>query len=120
MPQWAVITFLVLGQVFSHGHGPMSRATAPSPGDRTVSLISISIMPPDQVVSIGSTAFYRAIGVFSDGTTADLTSSLTWTVLPAGGSQVIGPGSIHTQAAGSVMVLVESGEMRGTASLQVR
>lgn len=45
----------------------------------TANLASISITPTSPSISSGSTQQFTAIGILQDGTTTDLTSSVTWT-----------------------------------------
>ena len=41
-------------------------------------LVSIAVTPGDPVIAAGSTQQFTAIGTFSDGSTANLSSSVTW------------------------------------------
>ncbi len=41
-------------------------------------LISIAVTPPDPSISVGNTQQFIATGTFSDGSTEDLTTSVTW------------------------------------------
>jgi trimeric autotransporter adhesin len=120
MPQWMIVAVLVLTHVVARIDGLGPAAFQRDASVRAAILTSLTITPSDQTVSVGGVASYQAFATFSDGTTADVTSMSSWMVSPAGGSQLAGPGSVHAQAAGSVMVVVESDGMRATASLQIR
>jgi Big-like domain-containing protein len=50
----------------------------------TASLQSLAITPGSATASVGGTAAFKAIGTFSDGTTIDLTDSVTWSATPTG------------------------------------
>lgn len=46
------------------------------------SLVSIAVTPADKSVADGETQAYTAMGTFSNGQTRDITSAVTWSVLP--------------------------------------
>lgn len=63
-------------------------------------LVSLALTPADALLGVGDTRAYKATGTYSDATTQDLTTSVTWsssntaavTVSNAGGSQGLATG----------------------------
>jgi Bacterial Ig-like domain (group 2) len=75
-------TGLVTGVV--SGSATISATLGGVSGSTTVNvtvanLASISITPASQSISSGATQQYTAVGILQNGTTVDLTSSVTWT-----------------------------------------
>ncbi len=67
-------------------------------------LVSISVTPPNATVPIGYTNQYRAVGVYSDGSSQDLTVQAAW--------------SSGTPAVASVSAGLATGVSAGASSLQ--
>jgi hypothetical protein len=86
----------------------------------TVSLRSLSVVPAGITMTVGATAFLRAIGTYSDGSTVDLTSSVTWTVQPFGVISVPDPtGVFQALSVGSAGVTATFGNVSGSARVVV-
>jgi hypothetical protein len=87
------------------------------------SLKSIAITPSSPVLSPGGTVALTATGTFSDGTTADLTSSVDWTTSPAGivsVSNAAGTAGVATALApGVAVVTATSGLVQGAIKITV-
>lgn len=89
----------------------------------TAALQSIVLEPASPSLAQGTDVSLSATGVFSDGTTQDLTASVAWssadpavaTVSSAGGTR----GLAHGVAAGSVAVRADLGPVRGETTLTV-
>src|SRR5580692_284103 len=69
-------------------------------------LVSISVTPPLETIAQSTTTRLQATGVYSDQSTADLTSSATWSsdstsvaAVSAGVVTGVGPGTAHVSAA---------------------
>ena len=121
MPQWVLVTIVLLAQLFS-SRGPTGSSTVDVRADRptpTVTLTSLTITPADQIVPVGGRAFYQAIGTFSDGTTADITNTLTWTVSSLPEATMIAPGHVQGLSTGTVIVAASSGGLMAHANLVV-
>ena len=120
MPQWVLVTIVLLAQLFS-SRGPTGSSTVDVRADRptpTVTLTSLTITPADQIVPVGGHALYQAIGTFSDGTTADITNTLTWkSSLPE--ATMIAPGHVQGVSTGTVTVAASSGGLVANANLVV-
>ncbi len=110
--------------------------TAVSPGSATVratvgnvsatatitvspTLTRIELTPANVVVPVGSNQAVRAIGVFSDNTTQDLTSSVTWSVANPATATVTNTGVVSGVAAGNTSLTASSGSTSATASVRV-
>jgi len=86
-------------------------------------LVSIGVTPATASLPLGTTATFAATGVYSDGTTHDLTARVTWSssdativgLSNAGGSQ----GTATAVAIGSVTVTAALGGVSGTAMATV-
>ena len=48
------------------------------PTDKTATLSSITIAPANQMISVGNTQQFTAMGTYSDGSTNDITGKVTW------------------------------------------
>lgn len=83
-------------------------------------LVEIAIGPTSlQVVDGGSTAQLTATGTYDDGTTRDLTSSVTWTTSDSAVASVDASGLLHAGWAGPVTVTAAASKIHNTAVLRV-
>lgn len=82
-------------------------------------LVSIAVTPPNPVVSKGRPQQFTATGKYSDGTTQDLTSAVTWTASPSGIAAMSSTGLAAAQAIGTATVTATSGSISGTDFLVV-
>ncbi|MDR3672032.1 MAG: Ig-like domain-containing protein [Holophaga sp.] len=110
---------LPLGWVGCSGGG----GTAPVQTPRAATtLVSIDVTPAQPSIAKGTTQQFTAMGVFSNATTQDLTSSVTWTAEDASGAVTISgtSGLVTAVAAGSATIKATyGGSLSGTASLTV-
>ncbi|MHB8419065.1 MAG: beta strand repeat-containing protein [Myxococcales bacterium] len=89
----------------------------------SATLASIAVTPGTATIAVGATEPYGATGTFSDGSSMDVTTYVTWlsssdSVAPisnAAGSQ----GQAKGLAPGSVTITAVKGSVQGTASLTV-
>lgn len=87
-------------------------------------LVSITVSPLSSVVSSGSTQQFTAVGTYRDGTTQDLTTSVSWsssainvaTVSNSAGSQ----GLVTGVSDGFAAIKATSGPISGFATLRVK
>jgi hypothetical protein len=122
MPQWVLVTVVLLAQLFS-SRAPSGSSTVDVRADRptpTITLTSLTITPPDQIVPVGGLATYQAIGTFSDGTSADITNTLNWTLSSLPEATLIAPGHVHGLNTGTVTIAASSGGLMAHANLVVR
>jgi trimeric autotransporter adhesin len=86
-------------------------------------LLSIAVTPTNPSIALGTTRQFTATGTYSDNTTQDLTTAVTWntsaasiaTISNAAGSK----GLATSVAAGSTTITATSGNISGTATLAV-
>jgi hypothetical protein len=90
-----------------------------------VALVSIAVTPTGQSIASGTTEAFTATGTYSDGTTANLTTSVIWsaTTLSGGGAATFngtsGPGVAQATAGGQVTITATSGSISGSTPLIV-
>jgi hypothetical protein len=108
------------------GGGGGSSSSSSSGSQTTATLVSISVTPSNPSIALGTTEQFTAIGTFSDKSTQDLTTSVTWsssatsvaTISNAAGSngQAV---SVSTGAITSTTVTATSGTISGSTALTV-
>lgn len=116
---------VLLGGLVGCGGGG---ATAISSGTGTPSQVTlnlISVSPATATLTVGATVQFKATGTYSNGTTQDLTDSVTWTssnttevTIESSGQQ--SPGLATGVAAGSVTVTASSSSRSGSSSITVK
>lgn len=83
-------------------------------------LTSISVSPATANVSAGDTQQFTATAKYSDGSTANVSSSVTWVVGSSSIATINSGGLLTAVAAGSTSVTASLSGMSGTASLDVQ
>src|SRR6266705_4581398 len=86
-----------------------------SPSPKT--LTSLQITPTNQAIAVGSSQQLKAAGTFSDGSTADLTASVTWKSSDAGLATIDGAGLAKAVAVGRPQVTATSGAVSSSTRL---
>ncbi len=92
-------------------------SSAPPPPART--LQSIAVTPANPSVASGLTEQLTATGTYSDGTTANLTSSVTWASATGGVATVNSSGLATAVSAGTSLISATSGTVSGSTTLTV-
>jgi hypothetical protein len=82
-------------------------------------LVSIAVTPANPSVAKGLTEQFTATGTFSDNTTANLTSSVTWTSSNTTAATISTAGLASTLATGSSTITATDGSVFGTTTLTV-
>ncbi len=82
-------------------------------------LTSISLTPPTSSVPKGGTIQLSATALYADGTTADVTNSVTWASSASGVAGVNSTGLVTGAAMGTAMITATSGQIRGAETLTV-
>ena len=82
-------------------------------------LVSLSITPATASVALGLSQQYQATGTYTDGSSQNLTSSATWSVVPQAYALMNSPGLITGSAQGSVSITASYGGFDGIAVLAV-
>lgn len=82
-------------------------------------LVSIEITPINPSIAKGTTKQLSATGVFSDGTTQDLTAQVTWSSSNTGLAIIDSAGLATAVNTGSDTILAASGSISGSTTLTV-
>jgi 6-phosphogluconolactonase (cycloisomerase 2 family) len=80
-------------------------------------LTSIAIRPQNPSVAVGATAQFSAQGTFSDGTTADVTSQVTWTSADSTVASISGDGEAKGLAVGRPTITATSRSLSSSTRL---
>jgi hypothetical protein len=90
----------------------------------TTTLTSIEVTPAVSNIPLGTTLQFKALGVFSDGTSADLTSSVVWQSGTTSVATIDARGLATGFSAGQTVITaissVDTGSKSATAQLTVR
>jgi hypothetical protein len=113
----AQVILLCLGLLSACGSG--SLAPGVSGSSRTPSLKSIQVTPVQPSVALGLDQQFTATGVYSDGSTKDLTFSSDWASSNTGVATVSGSGLATSQASGSVTITAKFSGVAGYGTLIV-
>ena len=82
-------------------------------------LASLTVTPSNSSVAIGSTQQMTATGTYSDGTTGNLTSSVTWTSSDSSVETVSSSGLVTSVGLGTAMITAASGSISNHTNLTV-
>jgi uncharacterized protein YjdB len=101
--------------------GPISGSTVLFVGEPQ--LISIAVVPATPTIAAGTTQQFTAVGIFSDGSTVDITTTVTWnssdpsvaTISNAAGTSGLAVGG----SAGTTIIFVTLAGVTGTTELTV-
>jgi hypothetical protein len=82
-------------------------------------LVSIAVTPVDMQVPIGTLQQYTATGTYTDGSTKDLTSSVTWSSTATNIATISTSGLLTARGLGSSTLKAVSGSISGSTSVTV-
>ncbi len=82
-------------------------------------LVSLAVTPTNASVLPGGTQQFTAMGTFSDGSTQNLTSSVTWTSTNTGVATISGSGLATGVGTGSTTIQASSGPISSSTGLSV-
>ena len=82
-------------------------------------LVSIAVNENHATIPLGTTAQFTAKGVYTDGSTQDLTNTVTWTSTPSGILSISSSGLAKGKTIGVATVSAKSGSVSGTGALTV-
>jgi len=88
-------------------------------GNNPPTLVSIQVAAANNNVVVGQTEQLTATGKYSDKSTKDLTSTVSWTTSPAGLATVAAGGILTAQASGTVSITATMSSVSGSASLTI-
>ena len=83
-------------------------------------LLSIAVTPSSPTIAPGTNQQFTATGTFSNGTTANLTGSVTWSSSKAAVATISGSGLAHAVAKGTSTIKATSGAVNGITLLSVK
>ncbi len=78
-------------------------------------LIGIEVFPGDTIMEVGTSVQFKAIGMFSDSSTKDITSSVSWAASPKGVVEISGGGLATALEKGETYVVAGGGFVVGGA-----
>ena len=97
--------------------------TGTAPITVTIALVSISVSPAVRTIAISTDQQFKATGTFSDGSTQDVTGTVTWasakSTIATVSNTVPTKGLAQALAAGSSIITATSGSISGSATLTV-
>ena len=93
--------------------------TATTSATMTAVLKSITVTPANISIAQGKTTQYAATGKYSDGSTRDISSSITWSSGTTSVATISGGGLATAIKAGSSVITATLGSISGTATLTV-
>ena len=99
------------------GCGAAGPHSQPPPTTSTVS--SLEISPTSVAIGMGATQQFAATAHLSDGTTSDLSSSVTWSTSDANVASISGKGLVTGATVGSVTISAQTGGIQASATLVV-
>ena len=120
-----IISVSAAGLTSAVGHGNATiTASSGSITGSTVMLVegtlsSIQVTPASGGVTAGGSQQFTATGVFSDGTTENLTSSASWSSSNTAVGTVNNLGMVNTLSPGVVTITASTGGVSGSANLTV-
>ena len=82
-------------------------------------LNSIAVTPSNPALVVGGTQQFTATGTYSDGSTQNLTSSVTWSSSNTAAATISSSGFATAVATGSTAIQAVSGSITGSATLSV-
>ena len=82
-------------------------------------LLSIAVTPANLVIYVNSTQQYTATGTYSNNTTKDLTTTVTWTTSPLGIASITSGGLATGVSQGLTTVTASLGAVTGSTQLTV-
>ncbi len=87
--------------------------------EKTPQVVQIDILPSTTSLTVGATQQFTATGHFSDGTSQDMTASVTWASQTPSVATINASGLATAKSAGSSAINATSGAVTGSAALTV-
>jgi Big-like domain-containing protein/centrosomal CEP192-like protein len=82
-------------------------------------LVSIAVTPASPSFALGTTQQLQAVGTYTDGSTVNITSSVSWSVGTANIATVNSQGLVSSSAVGSSSVVAASGAVSGSTVVNI-
>ena len=86
---------------------------------QTPTLVSLAVTPSSPSIASGSTAQFAAIGTYNNGTTQDLSSTVTWSSSAPAIAPISSQGLASGAAFGSTTITASAGSITASTSLSV-
>src|SRR5215469_1111387 len=99
--------------------GLLAGCSSSSSSNNQVTLTAIQVSPGTASVALGHSQSFTAKGTFSNSTTQDLTSSVSWTSSATSIATISSGGMASTKGQGSATITAAMSGVSGTAVLQV-
>lgn len=123
---WSSIVFLTFcsvlifaGTACSGGGGVATTGGGGSTTSSPPTLDSIAVTPGNASVAAGLTQQFKATGTNSDGTSSDITNSVTWTSGTASVATIDASGLAASKTQGTSVITATSGSISGSQTLTV-
>jgi hypothetical protein len=114
--RWIIVVMLLFAiSLAYHCTGGGGGGSSPS----TSSLVSISVTPANPSVPVGVTKQFTASGTYSDGTSHDITTQVTWSSSNTSVATVNSSGLATAVGAGTATITATSGSISGNTTLTV-
>jgi hypothetical protein len=97
--------------------GPISGATMLTVG--VPALVSIAIAPTNPTITLGGTQQFTATGTYTDGSSQNLTNSVTWSADTSSVASINGTGLATAVGIGTTNIRANSGSVTSSTSLTV-
>ncbi|MCX5849532.1 MAG: DUF3443 family protein [Deltaproteobacteria bacterium] len=107
---------LISLMIISCGGGGGGGGTTSTP---TVTLVSIVVTPASLSIVPGTTGQFIATGTYSDSSTRNITTSVTWSSLQSEFATINASGLATAVAEGTTTITATSGSVSGTATMKV-
>lgn len=98
--------------------GSVIAATKLTVSNKTIT--SIAINPSNAILTSGTSQQFTATATFSDGTTGDVTSSVSWSSSSVGIATISSSGFVTAISTGTTTITATSGSVAGTTQLTVQ
>jgi len=82
-------------------------------------LLSIRVTPTNPTIPFGTTEQFTATGIYSDNSTQNITTSVTWSSSATSIATIASSGNVTAVAAGTTTITATSGSIKGSAILTV-
>jgi alpha-tubulin suppressor-like RCC1 family protein len=111
-----------LGACGGGGEGSGAATAAAAPASAPASLTAIRVAPASTAVAMGLTQTFSATGEYSDGSTAPLTTGVTWSASSSAVGIVAATGlaTARSTEPNGVTITATVGSIRGTATLHIK
>lgn len=113
------LTLSIFGLMFTALNACSGGGSTGSTPPSTPTLSSITVTADNSSVAAGLTAQFKATGKYSDASTKDLTSSVTWSSASPSVATIDATGLATSKAQGSAVISATSGSVTGSETLTV-